>query len=203
MSTPATTVVVIPIRSFEVTKSRLADALTHDERRRLTQAMAARVIAAAGALPVRVVTDDPEVAAWASGHGAEALRPDVAGLNPAVTAALAQLAAEGHSRVIIAHADLPAATNLAAADQPGVCIAPDTNRDGSNVMCVPTDAGFTFAYGPGSFQRHLDEARRLGLHCTIIEEPGLAWDIDDPTDLPTDWRNLIADIPVGPESEPT
>jgi 2-phospho-L-lactate/phosphoenolpyruvate guanylyltransferase len=118
------------------------------------------------------------------------LTVDVPGLNPAVTAAASRAADLGFERVIIAHADLPAAVDLSAVDTPGVGIAPDRGRDGSNVMCVPTGVGFEFSYGPGSFARHCAEARRLGLELTIVEDDALAWDVDDPDDLPDDWQTI-------------
>ena len=55
--------------------------------------------------------------------------------------------------------------------------------DGTNVVAVPARAGFTFSYGPGSFQRHGAEARRLGLAVCVVREPGLAHDVDVPADL--------------------
>ena len=46
-------------------------------------------------------------------------------------------------------------------------------------------AGFTFAYGPGSFRRHSAEARRLAMALRVVREPSLAWDVDVPADLLT------------------
>ena len=51
------------------------------------------------------------------------------------------------------------------------------------MVVVPTDAGFRFSYGPGSFDRHLDEARRLGLAVEVVDDPLLAFDVDLPDDL--------------------
>ncbi|MEZ5247481.1 MAG: 2-phospho-L-lactate guanylyltransferase [Acidimicrobiales bacterium] len=190
MQTPtADTVVLIPIRSFDDSKSRLAGALDHDSRRRLTMRMAARVIAAARDLPVRIVTDDSGVVDWAHGNDVGVLSVGVTGLNPSVTAAVAHAARVGYTRAIVAHADLPAALDLSVVAGPGVRIAPDRARDGSNVMCVPTDAGFAFAYGPESFRRHCAEAERLGLPLTVVDDDSLAWDVDDPDDLPHDWED--------------
>ncbi len=44
----------------------------------------------------------------------------------------------------------------------GVTLVPDRRDDGTNVVCVPTRAGFRFPYGPGSFARHRAEARASG-----------------------------------------
>lgn len=178
------TVVLVPIRSFDDAKTRLAGRLDAGARRRLVQRMAARVVAAAGSMPVRVVSDDPEVTAWATVHGATPLAVGVNGLNAAVTAAVEAVTSAGAGRVIVAHADLPFARDLHRVSGHGIAIAPDRARDGSNVVNVPTGVGFRFAYGPGSFERHCDEAMRLGLPFTIVDASDLAWDVDDPADLP-------------------
>ena len=47
----------------------------------------------------------------------------------------------------------------------------------------PADSGFRFSYGPGSFERHVAEARRLGLPIRVVDDPTLAIDIDEPADL--------------------
>ncbi|NIR34480.1 MAG: hypothetical protein GWN79_00045 [Actinobacteria bacterium] len=93
-------------------------------------------------------------------------------------------AADGFTRAIVAHADLPRAVDLRVADVDGVAVVPDRHRDGSNVLTVPTGVGFEFAYGPGSFARHRAEAARLALPFTEIDDDSLAWDVDTLEDLP-------------------
>lgn len=177
--------VLIPIRSFDDAKTRLAGVLSAADRNRLARAMAERVVHAAHELPVHIVSDDTDVARWARGIGAQVLAPGVAGLNASVTAAADVVAAsaEPPARLIIAHADLPLADDLRIVTGVGVAVAPDSARDGSNVLSVPTGSGFRFQYGPGSFAAHRDEAGRLGLAYTIIDDPSLALDVDEPGDL--------------------
>jgi len=180
------TVVLVPIRSFDDAKSRLADVLSADERRALARTMATTVVIAARGLPVKVVTDDSDVGTWARSVGAAVLAPGVSGLNRSIAVAFAEVRSElgpVEGRVIIAHADLPLAHDLRVVDGPGVAIAPDRHRDGSNVMSIPASADFEFAYGPGSFELHQREAARLGLGVTVIDDPTLALDIDHPDDL--------------------
>lgn len=197
-----TTAVVVPVRSFDGALSRLAGVLDRPRRRDLMRELAGRVVAAARPHPVHVVTSDPEVAEWAGTVGAAAMRvgepgPDPVrrlaataaveggepGLTASVTAAVERLAGIGVQRAVVAHADLPLVESLESSVGPGLTIAPDRHRDGSNVVCVPAAAGFRFAYGPGSFQRHLAEAGRLGLPVTVVDDPALAWDLDHPEDL--------------------
>jgi 2-phospho-L-lactate guanylyltransferase len=95
-----------------------------------------------------------------------------------------ELAVAGVEQVIVAHADLPMATDLAwIARFPHVTLVPDRRDDGTNVACIPTGRGFRFAYGPGSFARHAAEARRCGLSLRIVRDRALAWDVDQPDDL--------------------
>ena len=54
--------VVIPIRAFAMGKARLAETLDADERARLGQYCAERVVAAAAGLSTLVVSSDPESA---------------------------------------------------------------------------------------------------------------------------------------------
>ncbi|MCU0274145.1 MAG: 2-phospho-L-lactate guanylyltransferase [Acidimicrobiales bacterium] len=181
---PPVAAVLVPLKGFRRAKARLAGRLDDDARADLAERMAAQVLAAAAPLPVLVVSDDAEVDAWAVARGAAVLAQREPGLNAAVTEGVAHLAASGFTVAVVAHGDLPLATGLAAlVGTPGVTLVPDRRRDGTNVLVVPTDAGFTFAYGPGSFARHLAEAHRLGLPVREVEDPALAWDVDEPDDL--------------------
>lgn len=175
----------MPVKAFADAKVRLAPALPPWRRAALAQAMAERVLSAARGLSVAVVCDDAEVASWAAARGAIVLAEPGRGLNGAVEAGVDQLAAAGAHQVIVAHADLPFATDLDWVSwfRVGVTLVPDRRRDGTNVICVPTRAGFKFSYGPGSFDRHFAEARRLGLAVRVVNEPLLAWDVDVPGDL--------------------
>ncbi|MGD0811714.1 MAG: hypothetical protein ABSA91_18700, partial [Acidimicrobiales bacterium] len=60
-----TRAVVIPVKAFSNAKMRLASVLRPEERAALAREMAAHVISASRPLPVIVVCDDLEVAAWA------------------------------------------------------------------------------------------------------------------------------------------
>lgn len=181
----------MPVKAFRDAKLRLAGVLTTEERRRLARELAARVIGAAGPLPVSVVCDDHEVAGFAESLGARVIWTPGLGLSGAVGAGVARLGSEGADVVVVAHADLPRARNferLAPArehdrDQAVVRIAPDRVFQGTNVIAVPTAAGFGFSYGRGSFHRHLEEARRLSLATEVVEDPDLSADVDLPADL--------------------
>jgi 2-phospho-L-lactate guanylyltransferase len=175
---------LVPVKAFGRAKLRLSGVLDPEERADLARRMAAVVLAAAGPLPAHVVCDDDEVASWAASAGATVLWRPGFGLDQAVADGVAALRAEGYRRVVVAHADLPLARDLrTVAAFAGVTIVPDRREDGTNVICVPADAGFTFAYGAGSFRRHAAEAVRLGLGLRVVRRRDLGFDVDLPGDL--------------------
>jgi 2-phospho-L-lactate guanylyltransferase len=176
--------VLVPVKAFAHAKERLAPALPPAERAALARAMAEHVLDVCAPLPTAVVCDDADVASWARRHGASVLWAPGRGLNGAVQEGVARLGAGGARRVIVAHGDLPLARAVDwVAAFAGVTLVPDRRDDGTNVACVPTDAGFDFAYGPGSFLHHSAEARRRGLALRVVREPHLGYDVDWPADL--------------------
>ena len=178
--------VLLPVKAFGEAKLRLAPALAPSRRAALARAMASHVVAAAAPLPTAVVCDDADVASWARDLGALVVWEPERGLNRAVQAGVARLAAAGARRVVVAHADLPqaGAGRLAAVARfAGVTIVPDHDDNGTTVICVPGDEAFTFSYGPGSFVRHAGEAYRLSLPLRVVRDPSLSHDVDLPADL--------------------
>jgi 2-phospho-L-lactate guanylyltransferase len=178
--------VVLPIRSFTDAKARLAGTLAPAMRAEIARRMADRVADAADGMTVVVVSSAPEVREWASGRGF-ALVDDPGSLDAAAASGRAALGAEGCVRAVIAHGDLPLARDLTplATDgaRPVVALVPCHRDDGTNVLSVPIDVEFTFAYGPGSFRRHVAEAHRRGLGIRVVRDRELAVDVDAPEDL--------------------
>lgn len=175
---------LVPVKSFSRAKVRLASALPAAEREALARSMADAVVRAAAPLPTAVVCEDDDVAAWAAERGLDVVWTPGLGLNGAVEAGVRRLAELGAAHVTVAHADLPLADDLTwVARFPGITLVPDRREDGTNVIGVPVDAGFRFAYGPGSFTRHRAVARALPLPLRIARRLQLSWDVDVPEDL--------------------
>jgi 2-phospho-L-lactate guanylyltransferase len=134
---------------------------------------------------VAVVCDDPEVAGWARDRGALVVWEPGRGLNGAVEAGVEHLGSIGVDVVTVAHGDLPFAKGIGElAPFDGVTMVPDRNGNGTNIIRLPAASGFRFSYGPGSFQRHLAECGLLGLPVRVVRDPGLAYDVDWPDDVP-------------------
>jgi len=179
--------VLVPVKAFGQAKRRLSPVLAPGARAALSRRLAAGVIAAARPLPIAVVCDDREVAAWAHALGAVVIWVPGRGLNGAVADGVAHLGVLGVSTVIVAHGDLARPEGLLRVfeDHPagGFTLVPDGRDDGTNVAVVPSDAGFHFSYGPGSFRRHLDEVVSSELAVRVVRGTDLSLDVDVPADL--------------------
>lgn len=179
---------VVPIRSFRESKSRLAGTLDEAARSALLRASATRVVSALAEGPMLVVTDDDEVRSWSAELGVPSLAPGAPGLNLAATTAREHLRSTEVRRMMVVHADIWSPDTARSIDLLAeIVIVPDLALDGTNVLVLPTSGRFEFAYGPGSFRRHLVEASRLAAHarstlCVRRDRP-LGHDIDTPDDL--------------------
>lgn len=188
-----TSVVLVPLKSFTMAKSRLGDSCSPAERADLSRWMAARVLTAAAPLECIVVCDDREVTEFAMEHGAAVHWTPGLDLNGALCSAVDSMHARGVDRVVIAAGDLPFAHDLGDPELLGasplgpeeVLVVGDRHRDGTNVLSFATTRPVTPSYGPGSLRRHVTQARRLGLAVREVHDEALAWDIDNPEDLLT------------------
>ncbi len=175
---------LVPVKGFAAAKGRLTDVLGNADRARLARWMATEVVDALHSFDVFVACDDADVREWADGLGAEVIWGPGLGLNGAIDDGTATLAAAGYDHVVISHADLPRPASLTAVARAGtVTLVPDRRRDGTNVMAFPLTDRVEASYGPGSFGRHFDAARRTGHAVEIRVDADLALDIDTRDDL--------------------
>ncbi len=187
MKTPLQALLVIPIKPFASAKGRLSQVLSPAQRAQLARECAERVVKSAGSISVLVVTDTSdsnEVPAWARERGAECLLQVSAGLNGAVNDAMAYARHHHFTHVLIAHSDVPFASNITQfLEVDTVCIVPDAAHNGTNVLALPTALPFSFHYGVGSFSAHVAEAMSHGLAPRIALSDEWALDLDEPEDL--------------------
>jgi 2-phospho-L-lactate guanylyltransferase len=187
--------VIIPVKPLNRAKSRLASVLTPEARARLSETMFRRVLRAvegvralAGTL---VISRDQHALAIARDHGAHTVQesgnPE---LNTALTRATQVVLGWRGSAVLVLPGDLPliisedvqAIVDLGRADNTMV-IATDTARDGTNALFTRPPGMVEYAYGVGSFERHVRQAESIGAQVHVYESARLALDIDVPDDL--------------------
>jgi 2-phospho-L-lactate guanylyltransferase len=189
------TLAILPVKRFELAKTRLGDAVTNAERGRLAQAMVADVLEALTAAPglggVVVVTNEAAVAALAREVGALVLAdPHESGQSAATLVGIAHALDGGFTRALLVPGDCPTldgATLVALleppAAPPSVTIVADRHGLGTNALLLSPPDVIAPGFGNGSFERHRLRAEAAGAAWHVAALPGLALDIDTPADL--------------------
>ena len=63
-----------------------------------------------------------------------------------------------------------------------MAICSDEDGDGTNAIFINPAREFSFHFGPGSFQNHIQEAQKRDLTVRIVSAPGLNFDLDNEKD---------------------
>jgi 2-phospho-L-lactate/phosphoenolpyruvate guanylyltransferase len=187
---------IVPVKPLGVALGRLARVLDAPLRRELQMGMLADVLSTCGATrsltELLVVTADPEAAGLAGAHGARVIADHIPpqGMNPAVIRGLAVAMDAGADAALVLTADLPVATppdleRVIASAHPkeGVTLVPSCEGTGTNALLVRPPNIFVPELGIGSRARHRAQATRRGVALDEMECPGIALDVDTPTDL--------------------
>jgi 2-phospho-L-lactate guanylyltransferase len=184
---------LIPVKSLDAAKTRLATVLDARQRRDLALAMLADVLAALAGSPfvagVTVVSRDGAALALAGEYGAGILPDTTPNLNAALTHGAHMLAAGGVTSLLVLPADLPllAAPDIALlvgalGPAPAAVLAP-ARDGGTNALVVSPADALPFLFGHGSLPAHLAAARESGVAARLVRSRGLELDIDLPDDL--------------------
>ncbi|HLG13356.1 MAG TPA: 2-phospho-L-lactate guanylyltransferase [Blastocatellia bacterium] len=186
---------LIPVKDPAGAKTRLAEVLSSDERRRLAWAMFEDVTEAVAlaAMPdhVAVVTSFAPAAERAHGFGWDVLLEESqVSESASVDWASRVLAERGFDVVMRLPADVPLVRaedidRLLAVElgDCGAVLVPSRDGTGTNAVIRKPPALFPSRFGPNSLALHKEEAARLGVGCLIVENQRLALDLDAPEDL--------------------
>ncbi len=187
---------IVPIKPLRRGKSRLAGVLTDDERTFINYTMLGSTLKALKSTPevdqVLVVSRDTSALALAREYNAKTLQEDGSAdnLNMAVKRAAVVAQIYAAQSVLILPADLPLITaevlqKLVRLSQspPVVVVAPDRRKDGTNALIINPAGLIDFQFGPGSFYRHVEQARKFNIPVKVCELPELGLDLDIPEDL--------------------
>lgn len=194
--------VIIPVKPLKNAKSRLSPVLLPDQRFDLAQAMLRHVLSVTTTVQqvtgVLVISRDTKALAIAREFSAKTLQEGaMSNLNPALMRATMVVKSWRADAVLVLPADLPF---INAEDIRGmiqlvvdrsIVIATDKARDGTNGLLVRPAGAIEFAYGGGSFDRHIRRAKAAGLNAFTFESERLALDIDLPADLAT-YQKILA-----------
>jgi 2-phospho-L-lactate guanylyltransferase len=184
---------VVPVKDLWGTKSRLKPILNPGARAGLTIYMMRRVVSAisgAGVGNICVVSPDSIVLDQARECGATPLLQESRGLNPALEEGRRWAVEHGGSSLLVLPADLPLldtedvrAVLEGIGEGASIVISPDSARSGTNALLLRPAEILPFAFGPGSYEAHLQAARERDLAIRVCERPHLAFDLDTTEDL--------------------
>ena len=205
---------IVPVKPFNRAKSRLAKVLTAEERQALAEKMFRHSIETLTAVEqisgILVISRDTKVLGIARDYHVQTVQESgTPELNAALYRASQVVGSQGADGVLVMPADLPL-VNAADITQilhlgryhTTVVLAPDRQEDGTNILQVNPPGYIPFAFGVGSFRRHMMLAEESGATVKIYRSDRAALDIDTPDDLALYERMVDATQPHSREPHP-
>jgi 2-phospho-L-lactate guanylyltransferase len=192
--------VIIPVKPLTRAKSRLSGVLSQEAREELAESLLRHVIGVVREVPqvagTLVISRDTRALAIARELGTHTVQESGAPeLNTALMRATQVVHGWGGGAVLILPADLPllSGEDIVGMIEQGqergtVVIATDRNDNGTNAMLVRPPGLIPYAYGQGSFHRHVMLAHQAGAVVRVYHSTRLLLDIDMPEDLESYYR---------------
>jgi 2-phospho-L-lactate guanylyltransferase len=189
---------LIPVKGFRNAKQRLSPLLAVAERELLAEVMfrevLCQVLGARSLAETFVVTGDDRVAEIAFSLGAQVIREETErGETQAVDFARLELKKSGRDAVLIVPGDLPLvrSTDIEAilaqipdrASSPFALLVPSHDRMGTNALLLAPPDIIRLRFGYDSFSYHSSQVSAQAPPLRVLENEGLALDIDEPKDL--------------------
>lgn len=186
---------IIPVKPLRRGKSRLAGALSEDERTELNRTLLQHTLKTLSELKeleeVLVISRDPQALTIARSYGARTVRENgQSELNVALRRATVVAQVYATRGVLVLPADLPLISSEdiralieRAIDPPVVVIAPDRHEKGTNALLISPAGLIEYDFGENSFQRHCELVKKSGARLEIVNLPSLGLDLDVPEDL--------------------
>jgi len=189
-----TTIAILPIKTFDAAKQRLAEELDPSPRRALVEAMFSDVLVALRraklVYQMLVVSKDHGAQRIAGGYGAMVADDEDDGHNAAAARGIARALELGMDRALLIPGDCPVLDPTEIDDliarsvqSPSVLIVPDRHGTGTNALLLTPPDAMAPSFGPGSHDRHTRNAAAAGVTAETVKVPSLALDIDTPEDL--------------------
>jgi 2-phospho-L-lactate/phosphoenolpyruvate guanylyltransferase len=186
---------IVPVKPLKRGKSRLASVLSDDERTVLNQSLLVNTISTLGKVKsvdkILVVSRDPHALAIAREYNARTVLEDGSPeLNTALRRAVMVARAYQANEILVLPADLPLIKSadverflMHSGNPPELIIAPDRRHDGTNALFLSPAGLIDFSYGEGSFNIHLELAKKANARIEVVEDEVFGLDLDLPEDL--------------------
>ncbi len=187
-------IAILPLKSLDRSKQRLAAELPLGHRRASVEAMFADVLTALRRTQsvdtIVVVSSDTVAQQMAGGHGATVLEDAGASHSEAASVGIAHAIEIGAQRALCVPGDCPLLDPVeldALLARPvsgrSAMIVPDRHGTGTNALLLTPPDALTPSFGPGSCDRHYELALAQGTTPEVVTVPTLALDVDTPDDL--------------------
>ncbi len=188
-------IAVLPIKNFDLAKSRLTDEGFRVSRRALVESMVTDVLMALRRAQeidaVLVVTQDRSAERLALAWDAEVLaEPEESSHSEAAMLGIREAMSRGARSVLLVPGDCPMLAPdeidelvLRAANGSSVMVVPDRHGEGTNALLLTPPDAIVPAFGPGSRDRHVSIAEAAGIAVEVVEVSSLAIDVDTVEDL--------------------
>jgi 2-phospho-L-lactate guanylyltransferase len=186
--------ILVPVKRLAHAKQRLASVLDQPTRTKLAQAMLLDVLETLGTWESRpevgIVTSDPFALELARRFAFQII-PDNANRSQTDAIEVATQFCESHGAdyTLVIPGDIPLIKVrelkkiLAAAPADGSVLVPAADGRGTNAAWRRPAGLFPLRFGNDSFKPHLAAARATSRPCVVLSLPGIALDIDNPSDL--------------------
>jgi len=191
--------ILIPVKNLANAKQRLATILDQPTRTELAHAMLLDVVAAVCSWTNRpataLVTSDPFALDVAAQFNLDVIRDNAnRSETDAIDIATAVCLSRGVGFTLVIPGDIPLVRAselqhvLEASPTEGSVLVPSAEGRGTNAALRRPAGLFPLRFGNDSFKPHLAAARAAQKPCVVLSLPGIALDIDNPSDL----RGLVA-----------
>lgn len=186
---------IVPFKGNTNCKSRLRSVLSNSERKQVALTMLERVLktlAASTDIQGRLLVGGNQKS-WeiAKDHSFHVLPDHGPGLNHNLCRAINFARHLGYEQALILPADLPFINSLEVerlvdlGKQYDAVVVPSKEGTGTNALLITLDLNFSPAFGPNSFELHVNNFRRMGAFTREYRSSLLSIDLDDPED----WKN--------------
>ena len=186
--------ILVPVKNLAHAKQRLAPVLDGHARTKLAQAMLFDVLEALAACSNRpevgLVTSDPFAVDAARQFQFEVIADHYnRSETDAIEMATKYCESRGVNHTLVIPGDIPLIqTNelemiFQAAPAQGSVLVPSADGRGTNAVWRSPAGLFPLRFGNDSFKPHLAAARATKRPCIVLSLPGIALDVDCPSDL--------------------
>lgn len=186
--------ILVPIKNTASAKQRLASVLDQPARTQLAQAMLTDVLTTLHGWKNRpkvgIVTSDPYTMKLAAEYQFEVIPdPDNPGETGAIEMATRVCMERGEDSTLVIPADIPLIESWELeeiykhAPAEGSVLVPAGDGRGTNAAFRRPANLFPLRFGNDSFKPHHAAAQATGKRCVVLNLPGIAVDVDSPSDL--------------------